>query len=261
MICDLQKAGIWKRIAAFLLDIILIVIVATGVLTLLSWATGYDKYLDTYTGRMQAIEEDYGLIEAGVLEENVHLTDLHGTEKYDALSQEKKTLFDQAWQAFREDREAMAAYNMMLSLLMLFTSIPVLVGYIVVEFIIPLIFKNGQTLGKKVFGIAVVRVDCVKVTPLQMFVRTLLGKYTIEAMVPLLLTVLYGWVGLVVLAGIAVLEVVVMVVSKNHSLIHDLLAGTVAVDMASQKIFESPEALLEYKKKLQAEAAAQSQYP
>ena len=260
MICDLQKAGLWKRFAAFLLDIILIVIVATGVLTLLSWATGYDKYLDTYKGRMQAIEEDYGLIEAGVLEENVHLTDLRKTE-YDALSQEKKTLFDQAWQAFREDREAMAAENMMLSLLMLFTSIPVLVGYIVVEFIIPLIFKNGQTLGKKVFGIAVVRVDCVKVTPLQMFVRTLLGKYTIEAMVPLLLTVLYGWVGLVVLAGIAVLEVVVMVVSKNHSLIHDLLAGTVAVDMASQKIFESPEALLEYKKKLQAEAAAQSQYP
>ena len=35
-----------------------------------------------------------------------------------------------------------------------------------------------------------------------------------------------------------------------------LLAGTVTVDFASQMIFDSPEELLEYKKKLHAEAAA-----
>ena len=36
--------------------------------------------------------------------------------------------------------------------------------------------------------------------------------------------------------------------------IHDKLAGTVTVDLASQMIFDSPEALLEYKKRLHAES-------
>jgi hypothetical protein len=36
--------------------------------------------------------------------------------------------------------------------------------------------------------------------------------------------------------------------------LHDMLAGTVTVDFASQMIFDSPEELLEYKKKLHAES-------
>ena len=265
MIYDLQKASLWKRIAAFLLDAILIVIVATGVLALLSWALGYDGYLDTYTARMQAIEAEYGLIDAGILGKDAYLTDLVGTQAYQDLSQENKEIYDQAVKAFLADEEASAAYNMMTSLLMIFITIPVLVGYLVVEFAVPLFLKNGQTLGKKVFGIALVRVDCVKVTPLQLFVRALLGKYTIETMAVAFLIVLFlsgmtGWIGLAAILGVLVLEIVVICKTKNNSLIHDLLAGTVAVDLASQKIFESPEELLEYKKKLQAEAAAESKY-
>ena len=42
---------------------------------------------------------------------------------------------------------------------------------------------------------------------------------------------------------------------KDLRPLHDLLAQTVAVDMASQLIFDSPEDLLEYKKRLHAEDA------
>lgn len=268
MLHDLQKASLWKRIAAFLLDAVLVVVVATGALTLLSWVSGYDNYLEAYSSRMQEIEAQYGLVDAGVLGQDVRLTDL-SEQAFEALSEEQKTLYEQARDAFLNDQEAMSAYNMMSSLLLLFISIPLLVGCIAVEFIVPLILKNGQTVGKKVFGIAVVRVDSVRITPLQLLVRSLLGKYTIEIMVPALLIVMLisTWglsadalIFLLVLVALAVLEIVVICVTKTNSPIHDLLAGTVAVDMASQKIFDTPEDLLEYKKKLQAEIAADSKY-
>lgn len=264
MINDLQKASIWKRIAAFMLDAILVVVIATGVLVVLSWATGFDNYRTTYLDRMFAIEEQYGLVEAGILAQDVHLFDVTEQE-YLAFSEDKKALYDGAAEAFLKDQEAMNAYGMMSNLLLLFVSIPLLVGVMIVEFVIPLILKNGQTVGKKVFGIAVVRVDSVKITPLQLLVRTLLGKYTIEIMVPALLVLMTlsgfsGIIGPLVILAILILEIVVFFVTKTNSPIHDLLAGTVAVDMASQRIFESPEALLEYKKKLQAEAAADSKY-
>ena len=44
MIYDLQRASMWKRISAWLLDAILLCIVATLMAFLLSTALNYDKY-------------------------------------------------------------------------------------------------------------------------------------------------------------------------------------------------------------------------
>ena len=99
MIYDLQKASLWKRVAAFLLDMILLVIIATGVLALLSWVTGFDGYRQTYFDRMQAVEEEYALVQAGILDEKTHLFDM--TEQtYSELSESNRALYDQAAQAF-----------------------------------------------------------------------------------------------------------------------------------------------------------------
>ena len=48
--------------------------------------------------------------------------------------------------------------------------------------------------------------------------------------------------------------------TRNHSLLHDLMAGTVVVDYASQKIFQSTEDLIAYQKKIAAERAARQDY-
>ena len=137
----------------------------------------------------------------------------------------------------------------------------ILFAYLLLEFVVPLLLKNGQTLGKKIFGIAIMRTDGVKITPFALFVRTVLGKYTIETMVPVLIVIMIyfsilGLTGTVVLGLIALLQIILLAATKSRSAIHDLLACTVAVDFASQRIFDSSEELLEYKKKLHEERAA-----
>lgn len=60
MVFDLQKASVWKRASAFLFDFILLSILVVAFAFLLSWITGYDRYSDTYYGRMTQCEQTYG---------------------------------------------------------------------------------------------------------------------------------------------------------------------------------------------------------
>ena len=55
-------------------------------------------------------------------------------------------------------------------------------------------------------------------------------------------------------------QLICMCASRNNAAIHDLLAGTVVVDLSSQKVFDSKEALIEYTQKLHAERAARQDY-
>ena len=135
----------------------------------------------------------------------------------------------------------------------------------ITEFAVPMLLKNGQTLGKKVFGLALMRVDGVQVTPVQMFVRSVLGKYAMETMVTAFLLIMItsgalGIVGYMVIFGILLLQAICMIVSRTNSMVHDLMAATVVVDFASQRIFRSSEELLEYQKEIAAEQAARQDY-
>ena len=128
-----------------------------------------------------------------------------------------------------------------------------------------LLFKNGQTLGKKAFGLAVMRSDAVRLSPLLLLVRTLLGKYTLELMVPVLVIFLFffGGIGILgpgILCGLALVQVLLLAFTQNHTPLHDLIAHTVVVDYASQMIFDSPEALLRAKEEYHASLARSERY-
>ena len=123
---------------------------------------------------------------------------------------------------------------------------------------VPFRMGNGQTAGKKIFSIAVMRTDGVRVTPFMMFARAILGKCTIETLVPVLLIImlffgLFSTVALVVLVLILLLQVILVAKTQNHSAIHDLMACTVVVDVNSQMIFDSQEHRLEYRKRFEEE--------
>jgi hypothetical protein len=118
---------------------------------------------------------------------------------------------------------------------------------------------------KKVFGIALMRTEGVRVNGVCLFVRTILGKYTIETMVPVYLVILliFGSVGVIgsgAMLLLAIAQLCIMLFTANNSLIHDLIAGTAVADMSLQKIFNSSDELLEYKNKLHAERVANSVY-
>ena len=154
---------------------------------------------------------------------------------------------------------------MMLQLSLLIASFGILAGYGIMEFAIPLILKNGQTLGKKIFGIAVMHTSFIKISGPMLFARTILGKFAIETMVPvyILIMMFFGAIGVVgpaILILIAVLQIAVLIFTNTNSAIHDLLSKTVTVDLMSQKIFENEDELLKWKEQMHAEKAAKQTY-
>lgn len=252
MMYDIQKASMGKRISAFLFDIIIFSIIAVGVATVFSAIFGYGKIYDEFDGFLNEYQEKY--------EEEYGIDFDISESDYEALSEEDKAKYDEANEAIFKEEDLQRTYSLLVNLSIVMVSLSVLVAILVVELAIPLIFKNGQTLGKKIFGIALVRSDSVKVTPLFLFIRSVLGKFTIETMAPIMIIFMIffadaGIFGTISIVLLLVCNLIAMIATQNHSLIHDLLANTVVVDMATQMIFDTPEEMMEYKKRVHAEAA------
>lgn len=253
MIYDLQKASLLKRISAAILDLILLCILAVGVASVMSGVLDYDGNYDTLEACYAKYEQQYG-ITLGITE-----------EEYNNLSAEQQQLYLDAMEAMNADEEALKAYNLMIYLSLIIMTVAVFLSYLVLEFAVPLLFGNGQTVGKRVFAIAVMKSDGVKINAVSMFVRTVLGKFTIETMVPLLLIMMMFWgaigiIGPAVVLGILLIEIVLMITSHTNATIHDTLAQTVAVDLHSQLIFGSESELMEYKKRVHEEMVRKQTY-
>lgn len=250
---DLQKADLWKRISAWLFDGVLMLTLAVGVGMLLSGWLGFEGHSDTLEAEYARYEELYAVS-----------FDVSEAE-YMAMTEEARQNYDAAYQALIEDENAMYHYNMVINLMLLIVSGGLLAAILIWEFLLPLFFGNGQTLGKKLFGLGLVRKDGVQLNTLQLFTRTLLGKYTIDTMIPaaVLLMLLWGSLnltGTLVLLGLLIGQILCVALSKTNAAIHDWLAGTVVVDINSQHIFRSTEDLIAYQKKVAAERAARQTY-
>lgn len=240
---DFQKADMWKRISAWLFDFIIIGIVIVGMALGLSKILKYDHHYNKLEESYDKYEEEYG-IDLGI-----------SNEDYEKLPDETKEKYIEAGEKMQNDAEIRARYDLIVNLVLIITSFSILLGFFVIEFIIPLIFKNGQTLGKKIFGIGVMRCDGVKLTNFQLFVRSILGKCTLETLIPVYVLIMIilrvtGIVGIAVLAAIALSEIVFVIATKERTPLHDVMASTVTVDMASQMIFDTKEELLAYKQKI-----------
>lgn len=250
---DLQRASMWKRISAWLFDSILLVTVAVLFGLLLSSTLGFNGYYDRLSKAYETYESRYGI--------DFEITQ----EAYDGMTEQEKndykTLYDQAYEALTADEDAMYVYGMVVNLSMLILSISILLAVLAMEFIIPLCFRNGQTLGKKIFSIGVMRTDSIQLTTVQLFVRTILGKYAVETMVPVFVLILLflgamDVLGLAILAGLLVAQLICLAATRERKAMHDLLSGTVVVDIASQRIFRSSQDLIDHTKKVHAERAA-----
>ena len=250
---EIQRADFWKRISAFLFDIILLGIVIVGAAAAMSAILGYDKHMAVVEQVEKEYTEKYGV--------NSELTE----EEMAALSAEERAIYDAYDEARQKDERLIIGYNLLFSMALAITSVSILIGYVVMELLVPIFFKNGQTLGKKIFGLAVVHTNGVRLHGQAHFVRSVIGKCLIEALVPayFILMILFGSlgiVGLVVLVLMAGLQLFALISTRTRSAIHDLISDTVVVDMASQMIFENADELIAYKTKIHEEMVNQKEY-
>lgn len=239
MIADIQNASIWKRISALLLDLVVIAILATGFAFLMSVITNYGYYDEKLEGYYAEYEETYGF--------KVSIT----KAEYEELSPEDQQRCQEMFDDLNSNQDVLYVYNMTINLSLVIITTSILLAVLISEFVMPLIFKNGQTIGKKIFAIGVVNTNSVKIKPVQLFARAILGKYAIEIMLPIIVLLLIifgriGWIGSVILIGLAAFQVIIVAVTKYHQAIHDALSYTVVVDMQTQMIFDSDEERLEY---------------
>ena len=250
---DVQRANMWKRISAAFLDLILLVILITGLVLLLSKIVGYNDYVTALNDGYAKYEEMYG-VKFGLTE-----------DEFNALSPEEQEVYTQASNALDQDAEVVYAYDMAMNLSLVIIAVSVFLGYLLLEFIVPLLFGNGQTIGKKMFSLALMRTDSVKLTNFALFVRSMLGKCTIETLVPIMLFMAMlmapiGMIGPAIILGILAVNIGLLISSRNRACIHDLMAVTVVIDHSSQMIFETADDLLEHKKQLAADEAQRQDY-
>ncbi len=253
MIYDIQKASLLKRASAFLLDAILLVVLATGIGLVLSGLLNFDSYNQAMTDCQNRYESQFG-VDFDISQ-----------EEFAAMTQEQQKHINDAYAEMVKDQDFLYNYNMVINLSLTILSLALLISYLALEFGVPLLFDNGQTLGKRIFGIGLMKMNGVKVNAVTLFVRTLLGKFTFETMIPLLLVLMIFWnaigiVGPIVIGLILIMELVLMVTSKVNAMIHDKLAQTIVVDIASQMIFPTEAELIAYKQRCHEEKVRKQSY-
>ena len=244
MFFDLQKAPMLKRISALILDLIVLSIVVTGFSLCLSAILKYDADAEALEEKTTYYQEQYGVKQT---EEYVSLVESDPTAKAN---------YEEYLKAVYADEEITKLNNLVLQKLLTILSVGFLLGFLVVDFFIPLLLKDGRTIGKKIFGICLMQSDHTKVRKAALFARTVIGKYALETMVPVIVIHMIvffniGMVGTIVLILLLLLQIIICVKTQGNLVIHDLISATVCVDEKSQMIFDDENAKEEYRKKLE----------
>lgn len=267
---SLQKADIWKRISAFLCDATCIIFLSLAMVLLLTLVTGLNNHAATMNDRRESIIKEAGYVlpdevpegneeggENSIPKENIYPS---SNEDVENLSGEALERYKATDKKIRTDEIYVKEFTLFVSISLIIITFSILISFLIFEFTIPLLLKNGQTLGKKVFGVAVMRADGVKITPSLLFLRAIVCKFTLETMVPvmaLIAAAIFQWwiMAGILIVGILVLQAVLLFFTKERTTIHDTCTYTVTVDMGSQKIFDTVEEKAEYIARIQKEIA------
>ena len=107
--------------------------------------------------------------------------------------------------------------------------------------------------------------ELVRVNGVRLFIRTILGKYTLETMLPVLIVLMIyfgslGLTGTIVLLLIAAVQLILTLATWRHTPIHNLRTGTIVSDYPSQIIFDTQFYIIAYKERQHAQKAAAQPY-
>ena len=233
-----------KRIAAWIVDMILIIVVATGIAFLTSLIYGYDNYNNIYNEK----NIQYGIYvesESGDIEFN--------DKKYIFYS-EIEGYSEQEYQKRVEERnkdvEFREAYAKLNTGQVIIATSGIVGSLLIFELILPICLKHGRTIGMRFFDIGYVTDEGIDVDFKTLLIRFLFGKLIVGALIPysgLMLAILiptyYTFLGLVALIGVPVLNILLLLLTPEKRGIHDYIAKCVPVDNACQIYFKTLEEL------------------
>ena len=250
---SLQKANFWKRISAFMFDVIIVVMLSFGFATGITALSNYDKKSEAVNQYYTHYEEVYGV------DFNI------SKEDFNALPEAEQQVYHDANKALKEDPGFQQATQSLFGLTMLIFGGGIFLGTVLWYFVLPLFFGYGRTLGKKIFGLAVIRTNGVKASNPVLFIRATVGMFAMETLLPLSMLImiwfdLMGIVGLITIGLLELLQIGVLIYTKTNSSIHDLLTDTVVVDFVSQQIFESQEDLLAFQQEEHKKSVEKAEY-
>lgn len=257
---SLQKASFWKRISAYMIDTVLMIFLALAFSLVTHTIFKVDERIEKVDAFKTQYAQDYGV-------------DLELAQKDPStVTKEEKADYDENYKKFEEmnkaiakDKKAQEANADFLSSLLASFAISLFFSNLALNFGAPLLFKYGRTIGKRVFGLAVIRSNGVKISSPVLFVRAVVGLYAMETMFPIIILMMIwfgmlGIIGTIILVGFGILQIVCLIRSQVNQSIHDLLTDSVVVDMASQTIYETNEELIAAQKAAAAEKAAAEEY-
>lgn len=148
------------------------------------------------------------------------------------VSQEE---YDEASSSFKKDSNAMELSSKVNTITTLGTSVELLLALLPNYLLFPLIFKNGQTLGKKLMKIAIVDKKGCKISFLNLIMRNIVGLYLFDLLVS------YFFMFIIDVPIIVVVSLIMALFTKGKRTIHDLIANTYVVDEEMSIIYVSLE--------------------
>ena len=237
-----------KRFAAWFIDIILILVVATGIALFTSLVYGYDNY-NNVCHQKEVQYEVYVESPEGTMEfdgkKYILCTDLESVSDEEATAR---------YTALYQDEEYKEAYSKRSVGQVIVITSGIVGSLLIFELIVPLVLKHGRTIGMKFFDIGYVTDDGIDVDFKTVFVRFLFGKVVIGALVPysgLMLSIMmpteYTILGLIALIGVPVLNLLLLYTTPEKRGIHDFLAKCVPCDNSCQIYFDNIEDLVKAK--------------
>ena len=116
--------------------------------------------------------------------------------------------------------------------------IAIFVTFMIFYFFIPIVFKNGETIGKKVMHICLVNKLGYQYNRLQLIPRFLAPAFLIIAVI--FITGFSIWSLLIVSAGLLI-SYLFAIFYKNNRALHDIFAGTLVVDARESTWFKNAE--------------------
>lgn len=217
----IHNAGLFQRFIALLVDLILVFFLhftfSLILVTPISNQFGYQQLVTEYNEQLVLF--------------NLGEYDTEGAFiMYNMADIDQEDL-----QAFYADPTARAISGRKFVFDFIQVSSGLLLGELVVLFLIPLWLKNGQTIGKKLMRLGLVDNQGLKVKPINLFMRFLIGWFVFETALSLILMMFMG------LPIFILISALVALMTKNKRALHDIIGSTIVVNLDKMVVYETIE--------------------